>query len=66
MLAFENMLKVGGNEMWKMNHGVARLMKIKKKERSLAMRKHIYNESSNENQICPAVEEFFKIHRDST
>ena len=66
MLAFQNIFKVGEDEMRKRNYVVVRLMKMKRKERNLAMRKHIYNEVSNENQRSPTVDEFFKRYSDST
>ena len=66
MLAFQNIFKVGEDEMKKRNYVVLRLMKMKRKERNLAMRKHIYNDVLNENQRSPTVDEFFRRYSDST
>ena len=66
MLAFQNIFKVGEDEIRKRNYVVLRLMKMKRKERNLlAMRKHIYNDVSNENQRSATVNEFFKRYSDS-
>ena len=50
MLAFQNIFKVGEDEMPKRNYVVLRLMEMKtRRKRNLAMRKHIYNDILKKN-----------------
>ena len=62
MLAFEDIFKVGDEEiMKKKNYQVSRLRKQKRrKERKLKIRQSIYEEVANVNQRPPTVEEFIK------
>ena len=56
MLAFSNFFKVGDGEMRKKDYVIIRIMKMKRKERSMAMRKVIYDQVSNDNARTPTVE----------
>ena len=62
MLAFEDIFKVGDEEiMKKKNYQVSRLRKQKRrKERKLKIHQSIYEEVANVNQRPPTVEEFIK------
>ena len=60
MLAFEDIFKVGNEEMKKKNYQVSRLRKQRRKERKLKICQSIYEEVRNVNQRPPMVEEFIK------
>ena len=60
MLAFQDIFKVGDEEMKKKNYQVSRLRKQRRKERKLKIRQSIYEEVANVNQRPPTVEEFIK------
>ena len=61
MLAFEDIFRVGEDEMKKKNFMVSRLRRQKRKQRKLNIRKSIYEEEvSNDNQRSPTVQEFLK------
>ena len=60
MLAFEDIFKVGDEEMKKKNYQVSRLRKQRRKDRKLKICQSIYEEVANVNDRPPTVEEFIK------
>ena len=65
MLAFDNIFKVSEDELRKKDHAMLRLMKMKWKERSVAIWKGIYYQASNDRDRTPTVDEFFNRFNDS-
>ena len=60
MLAFEDIFKVGDEEMKKKNYQVSRLRRQRRKDRKLKIRQSIYEEVANVNDRPPTVEEFMR------
>ena len=60
MLAFEDIFKVGDEEMKKENYQVSRLRKQRRKDQKLKICQSIYEEVANVNDRPPTVEEFIK------
>ena len=60
MLAFKNIFQIGEEDMTKNDFVTSILMKAKRIERKLLVKKFIYNRVIKNQQSSPTVQEFFK------